>query len=89
MNVEELLGRAAKTHHMVWMKQDGEDADWPMWYASWLIDHSNFLEMIDQPLTKSQLTCKLMTLDQEYTAANDSSQTWQAYYADSLTGTKE
>lgn len=79
------MTRAAETHHMVWMKQDGEDADWPIWYANWLIDHSDFLDMIKSPMTKTQLTCALVKLDQDYTAAGDNSITWQAFYANALT----
>ena len=84
MNLEELLERAAKTHHMVWMKQDGDDPEWPIWYATWLIDHSDFIEITGTEITKSELTCRLIDLDKRFNKNPEGKGSWQAYYAEKL-----
>ena len=50
MNIEfrnklaELLREASQAHHDAFTVTDGEDADWPIWYAAYL------LEPLDQQL---------------------------------------
>ena len=84
MSTEELLHRASETHHMVWMKEDGDDPDWPMWYANWLIDHTNFVEQIGYSITKSELICRLMECDAEFTSKDRGDMNWEAFYAAKL-----
>ena len=84
MTLTELLQRAAETHHMVWMKEEGNDPDWPIWYADWLIDHSVFLEILGRSMTKTTLVCMFVDMDKTYTSLDSPDQTWQEYYAERL-----
>ena len=84
MSLSQLLKKVAETHHMVWMKQDGVDPDWPMWYANWLVDHSDFLQVLGTEMTKSELICKLLELDKQFVAKSDNTSSWQDFYAKEL-----
>lgn len=35
----ELFKEAGKAHHAAFIETDGDDPDWPIWYASYLINH--------------------------------------------------
>ena len=34
----ELLSQAAPAHHQAFAATDGDDPDWPDWYAAWLLE---------------------------------------------------
>ena len=34
----ELLSQVGPAHHQAFAATDGEDPDWPTWYAAWLLD---------------------------------------------------
>jgi hypothetical protein len=76
-----LLTETSEAHHQAFADVDGEDPEWPMWYADFMIDRLS--ELLHAPLTRSELICILLNLSRLQPAeAPDVS--WQEYYADYL-----
>ena len=76
-NWTELLSQVGAAHHQTFAAADGEDPDWPTWYAGWLLvrlrGHS---PAIEEP--------ELVRLLEEAAQAHkDSAATedWPAFYA--------
>lgn len=78
--ISELLSEASQIHHKVYRIVDGDDADWPIWYANWLIDLSELPQMLGGRPVKSELTYVLVDLAKRH-AAEAPDQTWQDFYA--------
>lgn len=83
-NLEELLSKTAEVHHTVWEYQEGNDPDWALWYAQWLIEHSNFVEIIKKDTTISELTYILFLCDKEFTENNAPNTSWQEFYSEQI-----
>jgi hypothetical protein len=81
--VRALLHEAAETHHQVYRITDGNDDDWASWYADWLTRLSELPELLARRPVRSELTCQLVSLDREYTAAG-TGQPWERFYAERL-----
>jgi len=79
----ELFEITGETHHKVYRKENGTDADWPLWYATWLVDHSELMDHLANDITKSELIHFLVAVDQEY-AAKEQEKGWHEYYAQKL-----
>jgi hypothetical protein len=74
----ELLIETRKAHHLAYQDTDGEDPEWPMWYADYMIDRLQGL--LHAPLTRSELVCVLLNLSRiQPLEAPD--EPWQEYYA--------
>ena len=76
--IERLLGEAAAAHHEAFIETDGADPEWPLWYASYLVDRLRDTAMFAG--TRSELVYWLVRLDREYAEA-DSSIPWARFYA--------
>lgn len=76
--VEQLLIEAAAAHHEAFRETDGADPEWPLWYATYLVERlpavSNFMG------TRSELVFWLVRLAEEH-QATDSSIPWARFYA--------
>jgi len=81
--ISELLHESAELHHMVYKIVDGNDPDWAIWYAHWLINLSNLPKLLDIRPIKSELVYLLVKFDREYTAEKKE-ETWEVYYAEEL-----
>ncbi len=81
--VRELLRRAGELHHDVYAKLDGDDPDWPIWYAEWLATLSDLPEVLGAKPTRSELVYHLVRLGKEH-AERASDEPWQDYYAREL-----
>lgn len=79
--LQALLREAGPAHHQAYIETDGDDPDWPIWYAGFLRDRLNAL--LDTALTKTQLIVLLVELDQlqrsEAPAAD-----WTHFYAEQI-----
>lgn len=82
--LHELLTKTAEVHHTVWEHQDGNDSDWALWYATWLIEHSNFQVLVEKETTISELTYLLFLCDKEFKLKETTNQSWQEYYANKI-----
>jgi hypothetical protein len=78
--ISALLHEAGETHHVVYRITDGEDPDWPSFYADWLIDHSELPELLGGAPVRSHLVAELVALEREVGADNG----WEDGYADRL-----
>jgi hypothetical protein len=83
--VSELLHEAAETHHRVFRIVDGADDDWATWYADWLVNLSELPALLGAGPARSELTCLLVGLDQQYTAEAPG-EPWEPYYARRIIG---
>lgn len=48
-----LLNETAESHHNAFTVTNGEDAEWPIWYADYLLDKMR--RMLNSKFTKSEL----------------------------------
>jgi NAD(P)H-hydrate epimerase len=58
-----LLNETAEAHHKAFAATDGEDAEWPIWYADYLLDKMR--GMLNSKFTKSELIYILVSADKE------------------------
>ena len=76
--LEALFRETGKAHHDAFVEVDGADADWPIWYAGYLVDKIGVL--LDAKLTKSDLVYLLMVASKEQPIEAPGSD-WARYYA--------
>jgi hypothetical protein len=81
--ISELLHEAAETHHVVYRIVDGDDPDWASWYADWLLNLSEFPELLGATPIRSHLVHALVQLDRDYTAGRKD-EPWEEWYASRL-----
>lgn len=76
--LEELFRNTGKAHHEAFIETDGDDADWAIWYAEYLVDKVG--DLLDAELTKSELVYLLMVASKEQPIEAPGSD-WARYYA--------
>jgi len=74
-----LLHETGTAHHRAYLAANGEDADWPLWYAEYIQPRVNSL--LGTRLTRSELTYLLVLVEKERMAAATAA-AWPEYYAD-------
>ena len=77
-DVAALLKEAGRAHHKAYEATDGDDPDWPIWYADYARD--KFAECFGMELTRSQLVYCLIRADSEHQARAPDSD-WAEFYA--------
>jgi len=82
--VAALLEEVAETHHRVYRITDGVDEDWASWYADWLLDLSEFTEVLGVRPVRSHLVHALVHADRDHIAAH-TDEPWPSLYARDLT----
>ena len=84
MTLEEwtaLLSQVGPAHHRAFSSTDGEDPDWPTWYAAWL------LERLPEPtpeVDEAQLTALLAAAADTHKTSG-SEEDWPGFYARFIT----
>lgn len=81
--LSELLHEVAELHHQVYKITDGDDPDWAIWYAHWLIHLSNFSKLFPTNPIESEVIYLFVKMDKEYTSSNKEV-SWEIYYAEKL-----
>lgn len=76
--IEDLLAETAAAHHEAFHETDGEDVEWPLWYATYLVDKLRNVSSFTG--TRSELVYWFVRLDKEYADA-DSAIPWTRFYA--------
>jgi hypothetical protein len=73
-----LLKETKQAHHQAYLATDGDDPEWPLWYADYLQD--KLPPLLQASLTKSELTYLLVYLSklQQLEAPGGR---WDRYYA--------
>ena len=77
----QLFRETAMAHHEAYSATDGDDPDWPLWYADTLYD--KLPAYLDDTMDKDQLAEELIRLDQEVKSGANS-EDWAVHYAQSL-----
>jgi NAD(P)H-hydrate epimerase len=80
-DIENLLLQTGKAHHEAYLEVDGEDPDWPLWYAEYLKDL--LPPIIGKDYTVSELTYLFIDFDRRHRATTPESP-WHAFYAQNL-----
>ncbi len=74
-----LFHQAGEDHLASHQETNGDDPDWPIWYAGYLLE--NGLEtLLDAKLLKSDLIYLLVLVDKQQKSEAPGSQ-WEKYYA--------
>ncbi len=75
------LKQAGQAHHQAFLATNGDDPEWPDWYAEYLLDDLN--DHLNADFTRGQLSELLIELDRTYRSeARD--EDWTQFYADRL-----
>jgi NAD(P)H-hydrate epimerase len=78
-----LLNETAEAHHKAFAATDGEDAEWPIWYADYLLDKMR--GMLNSKFTKSELIYILVSADKENGRMAPGAY-WPIFYANFIVG---
>lgn len=78
-----LLNETAETHHNVFVATNGEDPEWPIWYADYLLDRMR--GMLNSKFTKSELIYILVSADKENGRMAPGAY-WPRFYANFIVG---
>lgn len=76
-----LLREAGTAHHKAFAATNGDDPDWPRWYAEYLLP--KLAGLLPAPLTVAELAARLQQLEDER-ARLDPSADWATFYAKRL-----
>jgi hypothetical protein len=73
-----LLNETAEAHHKAFAATEGEDPDWPLWYADYLLGKMS--QMLKATFTKSELVYLLVSADKENGSVAPGAY-WPRFYA--------
>jgi hypothetical protein len=76
--VSDSLIETAEAHHKAFSATEGEDPDWPLWYADYLLE--KIRKMLNAKFTKSELIYMLVKADKEM-GLNAPAAYWPRFYA--------
>lgn len=76
-----LLREAGREHHNAFLATDGDDPDWPIWYANYL--QKPLKDQLGIDYTRSRLVYCLMNADYEHQARAPESN-WSEFYAEQM-----
>jgi hypothetical protein len=76
-----LLNETAEAHHKAFAATEGEDPDWPLWYADYLLEKMR--EMLKAKFTKSELIYLLVLPDKKNGVVAPGAY-WPRFYAKSM-----
>lgn len=79
--IQELLIETKKEHDQAFTETNGEDPEWPMWYAGYLKEKLTALLNIE--ITKSELIYLLISAE-EKRKKSKAKKEWQKYFSDFL-----
>lgn len=82
--LDQLLTDTAEAHHEAFSATEGEDANWPLWYADHLKDKLE--NLLNATFSKSELVYLLLKLHYDQQANAPGGQ-WSRYYASYLAET--
>ena len=74
-----LFQETVSAHHQAFIETDGDDPEWPLWYATYLQPRLSRLLAIS--CTKSQLVYLLLSAEHHH-QREASSEHWTVYYAE-------
>lgn len=75
-----LLRETARLHHLAYQATDGDDPDWPLWYAGRM--QAALAGIMAAPVTRSELVFLLVSAERAHRAAPE--RPWPEFYTDYL-----
>ncbi|HUX80943.1 MAG TPA: hypothetical protein VMV38_01315 [Candidatus Paceibacterota bacterium] len=78
-----LLSTISEQHHTAFQVTNGEDVQWPSWYAKQFLTHLDIVSQLRHPLTQDDLADMLSKFDITFREKKIES-SWQQYYAEQL-----
>ena len=78
-----LLNETAEAHHKAFAATEGEDPDWPIWYADYLLEKMR--QMLKATFTKSELVYLLVSADKKNGSVAPGAY-WPRFYAKFIIG---
>jgi hypothetical protein len=76
--VADLLRETGRAHHQAFMETDGDDPEWPLWYAGYLQDRLG--RLLNRAFTKSEVVYFLVMADKEQSVRAPGAD-WATFYA--------
>jgi len=73
-----MLNETAEAHHKAFVATEGEDPDWPIWYADYLLD--NMQQLLKAKFTKSELIYLLVSAEKRNGSVAPGAY-WPRFYA--------
>ncbi|MDA1334740.1 MAG: hypothetical protein O2794_01835 [bacterium] len=77
--INQILEDTAEAHHEAFKKQNGEDPEWPSWYAQYLLIKTRFPDLVSIVPDEEELANVLKELDQD-----EHKGYWQSHYTKEL-----
>jgi hypothetical protein len=78
--VRRLLTETGTVHHDAFAATDGDDPEWPLWYAEYL--HEPLAEALGTTFTRSELVAALVVAEREHRGS--ANVPWEDFYVDVL-----
>ena len=75
--LEELFRKTGSEHHKAFVKTNGEDPEWPLWYAEYLFE--KLAKLLNAKFTKSELVYLLVMVEKERALMAPGAD-WPRYY---------
>lgn len=75
--IADLFQETGQAHHQAYIETDGDDPDWPLWYANHM--HETLGHLLNATFTKSELVYLLVLLDKEQ-RLHAPGASWPIYY---------
>jgi hypothetical protein len=85
-HLAEILEEAGRGHHEAFITTDGDDPEWPLWYAEYLEDR--ITEVLGTKPTRSRLVQCLLNAEEEHLSSGDG-RPWSEFYARYILGLGE
>jgi hypothetical protein len=79
VRVAKLLREAGEAHHRAFSATNGEDSEWPLWYAGYV--QEGLEKLLGAAMTKSELVYLLVAAEKDHALRNPRAD-WPAYYAE-------
>ncbi len=80
--LDAVLAAAGPAHHAAFLDTDGEDPEWPLWYAEHILEDAR--TVLDRPdLTRSRLVWALVAASDAFEEAAPA-EPWHRFYAELL-----
>ncbi len=74
----DLFRETGRAHHQAFLATDGDDPEWPLWYADFLLDRLK--DLLAARFTRSELVYLLVWADRDH-ARQAPGADWPAFYA--------
>lgn len=78
LDLKNLLQETGEAHHQAFIETDGEDPEWPLWYAGFLKEELN--RLLNTTYTRSEIVHKLFLAEENRTIENSDIH-WTEFYA--------